>query len=85
MAIKIILTDARVEVVNVQTNITNPFLRTLLVNSITLVPGSVSLDLNENTITVLWLMQKSAPPGETEKADELLKSKLEGMLIKAQK
>lgn len=82
-AIKIILTDAHVEIVEIKTQITDKFLRTMLVNSITLVPGSVSLELRDDAITVLWL--KKAGARELENADELIKGKLERMLIKAQK
>ena len=84
-AIKIILTDAHVEIVQVKTRITDKLLRTVLVNSITLVPGSVSLDLQEETITVLWLMKKGATTQDIDNADELIKGKLERMLLKAQK
>ena len=83
--IVIILTNAHVEIVEIKTQITNKFLRIILVNSITLVPGSISLDLNDDTITVLWLKKKTAETTEKEDAGEILKGKLERMLIKAQK
>ena len=85
LAIHIVLTDAHVEIVKVKTKITNKFLRTILVNSITLVPGSVSLDLNDDTITVLWLQKKGVSARDIENAGELIKGKLERMLIKVQK
>ena len=84
-AIRIILTDAHVEIVRVRTRISDKFLRTVLVNSITLVPGSVSLDLQEDEITVLWLLKKGSTAQEIDNADELIKGKLERMLLKAQK
>ena len=84
-AIKLILTDAHVEIVTIKTDLSSLFLRTVLVNSITLVPGSVSLDLKDETITVLWLKKKSAGPEHTKNADELIKGKLERLLLKAQK
>jgi len=84
-AIKIMLTDAHAETVEVRTTLTDKFLRTILVNSITLVPGSVSLDLQDDKITVLWLMKKTMKSRNMENADELLKGKLERMLLKAQK
>jgi len=83
--IKIILTNPHVEIVEVKTQITNKLLRTLLVNSITIVPGSVSLDLKGNTITVLWLTKKTTGYQDTENADELIKGRLEKMLLKAEK
>jgi len=83
MVIKIIFTGAHVEIVEIQTKLTNKFLRTILVNSITLVPGSVSLGLEDNRITVLWLKKKNDIGSAN--ADEFLKGKLERVLIKAQK
>ena len=82
--IKIILTEASVEIVQVKTQITDKFLRAILVNSITLVPGSISLDLQEDTITVLWLKKKTIEK-YIENPDEQIKGKLERMLLKTQK
>jgi multisubunit Na+/H+ antiporter MnhE subunit len=81
-AIKLILLDAHVEIVEINTQIKSSVLRTILVNSITLVPGSVSLDLTEDVITVLWLTKY---PPDIENAGKLLKGKLERVLLKAQK
>jgi len=81
----IILFGAHVEIVEIKTKLTNKALRTILVNSITLVPGSVSLGLKDDTITVLWLTRNTISRKEIENADELLKGKLERMLLKAQK
>ena len=85
LAIQIVLTDAHVQIVEVKTKITSKFLRTVLVNSITFVPGSVSLELQDDAITVLWLTKKEPGPEELERAGELIKGKLERMLLKAQK
>ena len=83
--IRIILFGSHVEIVEIDTKIRNRVLRAILVNSITLVPGSVSLALEDDTITVLWLTRKDVSQSEIENADELLKGKLERMLLKAQK
>jgi len=85
VAIGMILFGARADIVEIKTTIKNKVLRTILVNSITLVPGSVSLDLKDDVITVLWLTRESDGPPNAENADRLLKSKLEKMLTKAQK
>ena len=53
--IGIVFTTAHVKVVEIKTKISDKLLRTILVNSITLVPGSISLDLDEDKITVLWI------------------------------
>jgi len=84
-AIRIILFGAHVEIVEVRTRIKSALLRTILVNSITLVPGSISLDLTEDRITILWLKRKSQTQMDNGNADELLKGKLERMLLKAEK
>jgi len=85
MVIKIILFGAHVEIVEIKTQLSNKLLRSILVNSITLVPGSVSLDLNEDVVTVLWLTRRTDTPPDIGTADEVLKGKLERVLIKAQK
>jgi len=74
-----------VEIVEIKTTLSSLFLRTVLVNSITLVPGSVSLDLKGDIITVLWLKKKDAAPEYTENAGELIKGGMERLLLKAQK
>ena len=84
-AIRIILFGASVDIVEMKTRIRSKVLRTILVNSITLVPGSVSLDLNEDTITVLWLARKTVEPADIKKTSELFKGKLEKMLYRVQK
>ena len=82
--IRIILSGARAEIIEVQTKITDGFLRTLLVNSITLVPGSVSLDITDDRITALWLVHKNKNP-RGKSPEDFIKNNLERMLIKAQK
>ena len=84
-AIKIVITGASVGIVQVNTKITSDFLKVVLVNSITLIPGSVSLDLKGQVITILWLRGKEDDPQDVEAADKLLKSELEKKLLKAQK
>jgi len=84
-AIKIIITGASVGIVKVNTKITNDFLKVVLVNSITLIPGSVSLDLKDQAITILWLRGKNDDPQDAGAADELLKNGLERRLLKGQK
>ena len=81
-AIKLIVTDAHVEIVEVKTGISGLFLKTILVNSVTLVPGSIALGLNDDNVTILWLKQKEEP---LENAQEILLGKLERMLIKCRK
>ena len=84
-AIKLILTEAKVDIVEVKTKVTNELLRVVLANSITLTPGTVSLELKDETLTVLWLRQKTSDSQDLANADELIKGKLEKKLLKAQK
>jgi len=83
--IRLILFGANVEIVKIKTKIRTSLLQTVLVNSITLVPGSIALDLSKNVITVLWLTKKSEEPPDPGRADAVLKDKLERMLLKAQR
>ena len=84
-AIKVIIKGARAEIIETKTKISSLFLRTVLANSITLVPGSVSLDMKDDIITVLWLMEKNTSSQQTKEAAESIINKLEKMLLKVQK
>ena len=81
---RLIFTGADVEIVKVKTRISNVFLRAILANSITLAPGTVSLELKDDTITVLRLKEKTDNSKAVKSADESIKGNLEKMLIKAE-
>ena len=83
-AIRLILMESEVNIVKINTEITNDLLKVILANSITLIPGTVSLDLKDESITVLWLRRKNDPKAALANADELIKGNLEKKLIKAQ-
>ena len=83
--IKLIFTNASVDIVNINTKITNSFLQTILANSITIVPGSISLDLNENSITAIRLIEKKNVSKDPFVAGEMLKGSMERVLLKIQK
>ena len=83
-AIKVILTGSRVEIMDMKTVIKNQFSRTALANSITIVPGSISLDLKDDTITVLWLAEKGWDRQQTKDAALSIIGKMEKMLLKVQ-
>ena len=68
-----------------QAKISNSFLQTILANSITIVPGSISLDLKGDTITVLRFIEKTNVPKDPEIAGEMLKGKLEKTLLKMER
>ena len=83
-AIKLILTGADVDIVEIKTNVSNGFLRSILANSFTLTPGSVSLELKDDKISLLWLKGKNDSHQDAVEAAELLKVKLEKKLLKSQ-
>ena len=82
--IKLILTESKVDIVEINTNLTNDFLKVILANSITLIPGTVSLDLNDDLLTVLWLRSSTSGREDLENAEELVKGNLERKLLKVQ-
>lgn len=84
-AIKLILTGADVDIIEVKTQLTDNFLKTILANSFTLTPGTISLELKEDTISLFWLRGKKQTHQDAEKAGELTKHKLEKILLKAER
>ena len=82
--IKLIFTGAEVNIVTLKTRLSNSFLQTVLANSITLPPGTISLELKDNTITVLRLKSKKDTMDD-ETVGELIKNKFEKILLKMQK
>jgi len=84
MVIKIFIKGAVVDIVTVKTKLKNEALRVILADSITLTPGSILLDLDENNITLLWMKDKKTKT-DPEIAGELLKGKLEKRLLKAER
>ena len=78
-AIKLLLFGSSVEIVTIKTSLKHDLLRVALANSITLTPGTISLDLEEDRITVLWLREPGPLP-EGDDPDSLIKGKLEKML-----
>ena len=83
--IKLIFSGANVDIVDIKTKLSNNFLQTILANSITIVPGSISLDIKNNTLTVLRLIEKTNVSADPEIAGKMLKGKLEKMLLKIQR
>ena len=82
--IKLIFSGADAEIIQVKTNIESEALRIVLVDSVTLTPGSVLIRLDGNEFTLLWLKAKGSNP-TVEEREESLKGALERRLIKAQK
>jgi len=84
---KVILIGERVDIIEIKTTLEDESLKSILADTITLIPGAVSLDVSDdNTITIAWLRKKNEPDPELiENKDEILKGKLEYKLLKAQK
>ena len=82
--IRVVLQGSEVSVITLDTKIEVEALRVILVDSITLTPGSVLLDLSNEKATLLWLKSKSEP-GDIETAEKQLKAHLERRLLRAQK
>jgi len=82
--IKLIFAGADAEIIQVKTNIESESLRIILVDSVTLTPGSVLIRLEGNEFTLLWLKAKGSNLS-VEEREESLKGALERRLIKAQK
>ena len=83
--IKLIFTGAQAEIIQVKTDIENESLRIMLVDSVTLTPGSVLVKLDGDEFTLLWLKGKGDDTLSDEERDYAIKGKLEKWLIRAQK
>lgn len=83
--IKIILHGhARSDILQTKTKLNNKALRVILGESITLTPGSIMLDLDDDVLTVLLLLKgdEVLPP---DKVDEYIRGALEEKLMLCQK
>jgi multisubunit Na+/H+ antiporter MnhE subunit len=83
--IKMMLTGCRIDVVNVKTPLKSDTLRFILGDSITLIPGSVLLEIEEDRLTVLWIVPSKTPKLNEEETEEMMKGKLERRLGSAQR
>lgn len=78
--IPIILTGKiNVRVIEIETALEDDYHRSILANSITLTPGTITLDLQEKHLTVLWL---KADTQDMALAGERIKGRLERRLLK---
>ena len=82
--IKLIFTGASAEIIQVKTDIKNESLKILLVDSVTLTPGSVLIKLEGDEFTLLWLKGKGDDKLSIKERDDIIKGKLEKWLIRAQ-
>jgi len=83
LVIKMILSGVRVDIVEVKTGLQSEFLQAILINFITLTPGSVPLGIEGETLTVLNL--GSAKDEEAYRVVETQRARVEKILIQAQR
>jgi len=81
---RIIFKGSVIGIVTIKTNLKEEPLRIILADSITLTPGSILLELENQDLTLLWVRDKYTP-GDSETASKMLKSGLERKLAKAEK
>jgi multicomponent Na+:H+ antiporter subunit E len=82
--IKVMFTGSKISIVTLKTELKEEALRVVLVDSITLTPGSILIDLEGEKVILLWI-RGSREPDDLEYAERKLKKRLEQRLIKAQK
>jgi len=85
VVIKIILTGAKVDVIEVDTKLESEFLRLVLSVAVTLTPGSILLELKDKKLVILRLRGVNEADADVENARDLIKEKLENRLLKAQR
>ena len=83
--IKMVVTGCRIDVVTVKTPLKSDTLRFILGDSITLIPGSVLLEIEGDKLTVLWIVPTKTPELNEEQTEEMMKGKLERRLGSAQR
>lgn len=74
---RIITGDINPEIIEIEANLDNDFYVCLLANSITLTPGTVTVEKEGNKLTVLWL---NCVTRDKSAAGELIKGKFERIL-----
>ena len=80
---RIILKGSKVDVIGIKTELKVDALRVMLADCITLVPGSILLNLEGEDATILWITTTTGGL-DAAAAEEQLKGKLERRLIRAQ-
>ena len=79
--IKMIIMGARADIVHFDTKLNSNTLKVIMGNSITLIPGSITLDYTGSEYTVVWMRARTS--SKPRNAGDALKGKLEARLIKA--
>ncbi|MCL2753653.1 MAG: Na+/H+ antiporter subunit E [Defluviitaleaceae bacterium] len=84
--LKFVIVGAKFEFVPVKTTLKSEPLKVLLMDSMTLVPGSVSVDIKDDIITSLWIFDKKLNLDQMgkEAVSEMAKGNLEKKIKKAE-
>lgn len=82
--IRVIVRGPKVDIVTIKTKIEAEALKVILVDSITLMPGSILLNLSGNNITLLWIREKNTKLDISE-VEAYIEEKLERRLLRAQR
>jgi multicomponent Na+:H+ antiporter subunit E len=77
VAVSIVTGRINPRIVHFRTRLSSEIARALLANSITLTPGTVTLDLDEDHLVVHWLNAKTT---HSKYAGRLIKGRMEGWL-----
>lgn len=79
---KIFEGKAKSRLVSINTSLKKPEHIAILANSITLTPGTITVDVSENDLLVLWFNPQST---DSEESGEIIKGSLENILKEAPK
>lgn len=85
--LKFVITGAKFDFVYVNTDLKSEALKVLLMDSITFVPGSISVEIKDNTIMTLCIYDKNLDindPKDKVAIDKWIKGNLEKKLAKAE-
>lgn len=82
--IKLIFTGAEAEIIRMKTDIQNETLKIILVDSVTLTPGTIHVRLEGDEFTLLWLRDAWDAALPVEARDKAITGRLEKWLLKAQ-
>lgn len=69
-------------IISIPTNIKNDFQVSIMANSITLTPGTITIDMKENELMILWLNPKTS---NSSAAGDIIKGRFEKILKEASK
>ena len=83
--IKVILMGYKMDVITMKTGLKNEALRIIMAESITLIPGSISLELEDDFVTAMWITTSKSPDLNQAEREEAIKGKLERRLGAAQR